>query len=96
VECYKYFFLQIKKVPPIYIFNLQDQTGGGTFLIWRENIFFLFFPWTSHLRVLKEVRPLRVFKEARPLRVFKEARPDFGPFGTECCNLQRGNVASFF
>jgi hypothetical protein len=42
------------------------------------------FPWTSPLRVLKEVRPLRVFKEARPLRVFKEARPDFGPFGTEC------------
>jgi hypothetical protein len=42
------------------------------------------FPWTSPLRVFKEVRPLRVFKEARPLRVFKEARPDFGPFGTEC------------
>jgi hypothetical protein len=48
-----------------------------------------FRPWTSPLRVLKEVRTLRVFKEARPLRVFKEARPDFdcfnyGPFGTEC------------
>jgi hypothetical protein len=54
----------------------------------------LILPWTSPLRVLKEVqplrvfkeaRPLRVFKEARPLRVFKEARPDLGPkVGTEC------------
>jgi hypothetical protein len=38
----------------------------------------IFFPWTS---------PLRVLKEVRPLRVFKEARPDFVPFGTECGNL---------
>jgi hypothetical protein len=37
--------------------------------------FNILFPWTS---------PLRVLKEVRPLRVFKEARPDFGPFGTEC------------
>jgi hypothetical protein len=29
-----------------------------------------FFPWTS---------PLRVLKEVRPLRVLKEVRPDFGP-----------------